>query len=461
MNAIKTIFCFAFIFTLIAVPAAQAQYVCQTANTQTVNGAITAGDVSQAGRITRDGKPSTCLGSDAALENSDILKRDTHNFTNPYSETVCVKVEIDFTGCAGNQTMSTAYSSYNPAQPAQNVLGDMGYSTINKGTYLFSVGPNANFTINVHEVEQNTGCPFYSFKVTYLRGCRQPGFDKTNDGRADVAIYRPAAVSQWWTLNSADNQSSVTSFGTVGDLATGGSDYTGDGQTDLSVYRQTTGTWYYGLDQTNPGTNFSATQWGTAGDRPAPGDYDGDGKNDVAIWRGSDGHFYVLRSSDGTAQVVHWGVSTDRVVSGDYDGDNKSDFAVVRPTSGGLVWYLLKSNYNYGFDQNFTWGLSAGDTLVPADYDGDSVTDMAVWRESNGAFYIRRSSDLAFHAFNWGTQGDKPQPADFDGDKKTDFAVFRPATGIWYIHNSSTDTVKTVHFGQSGDQAMSAPYRIQ
>lgn len=461
MKTVKPIFCLLFIFMSIAVPALQAQYVCQPATSQTMTGSITAGDLTQLGRITRDGKPSTCLGSGASLENNTILKRDSQNFTNPFSETVCVKVEVDFTGCGGNQTMSTAYSNYLPTQPANNVIGDMGYSTIAKGTYLFSVGPNANFTITAHEVEQNTGCPSYSIKVTYLRGCRQPGFDKTNDGRADIAIYRTSSTSEWWTLNSEDNQSSVTSFGTVGDIVTGGSDYTGDGKTDLSVYRPSSHTWYYGTNQDTPGINFSATQWGSTGDRPAPGDYDGDGKNDVAIWRESEGRYYVLRSSDNVAQVFQWGTTGDRVATGDFDGDTISDLALVRPTSGGLVWYVLKSNYRYGFDEVNTWGLAAGDVLAPADYDGDSVTDLAVWRESEGTFYIRRSSDLTFQAFKWGMQGDKIQPADYDGDKIADFAVFRPSTGIWYIYNSSTQTVKSVPFGFSTDLPVTAPYRVQ
>lgn len=462
MKNTTAIFSFILLVILTNVSVLQAQFICQPGQAPTViEGSINNGDLSQLGRLTRDGTPSNCgvIGS-GGLENNALVKRDSHNFANPFNQTVCVKVEMDFSGC-GNQVQSVAYSNYVPTTPAANVIGDSGYSTINKGSYLFSVGPNANFTIVVNEVDQNSGCPLYKLKVTYLTNCRQPGFDKTNDGKADLAIYRTSTVSQWWTLDSETNQASLTNFGTVGDIVTGGSDYTGDGRTDLSVYRNSTNTWYFGTDQNNPGANFSATQWGTNGDRPAPGDYDGDGKSDVAVWRNADGNFYVLRSSDQTLLAYHWGATNDRLAVGDFDGDTVSDFVVVRPTASGLVWYIQKSNYNYGFDQFISWGLSAGDKIVPADYDGDSITDVAVWRESEGNFYVRRSSDLTMQVFRWGTTGDIPQPADYDGDKQVDFAVYRPSNGTWYIHNSATQTARVVPFGTTGDIAMAANYRIQ
>jgi len=461
MKTFASIFCFLFTAIIIFSTSANGQLVYQRGSSQSVSGAINAADLTQLGRITRDGSPSTCNGDDvAAAENNTSVKRDAHNFANPFNEEVCVKVDMDFSACAV-QTQSVAYSAYNPLQPAQNVIGDSGFSTINKGSYLFSVGPNAGFTIVVHEVDPNMGCQAYNVKVTYLRNCRQPGFDKTNDGKADIAIYRTSTISQWWTMDSETNQPSVTNFGTVGDVITGAGDYTGDGQTDLSVYRPSTNTWYYGTDQATPGTNFSATNWGTTGDRAVPGDYDGDGKHDIATWRPSNGTFYVLRSSDGTSQTVNWGLNNDRAVTGDFDGDTISDFAVARATASGLVWYILKSNYNYGFNTATQWGLSAGDRIVAADYDGDSITDIAVWREAEGRFYVRRSSDATFEVFNWGSSGDRVQPADYDGDKKADYAVYRPTTGTWYIRNSSTETFRVVNFGLPSDVAATTSYRVQ
>lgn len=445
----------------IAVPSVNAQFVCQRAPLPiTINGAIVGGDTQQAGRITRDGFPSSCTGGVGALENGTVVHRDSQSFTNPYNETVCVRVEQDYTGCTNNQAMSVAYSNYNPANPASNVIGDPGFSTIGRGSYSFSVGPNGNFTIVVHEVEPNTGCPFYSLKITYLRNCRQAGFDRTNDGKADPTVYRVSTFSQWHSMDSETNQLVSRTFGTVGDLVTGGSDYTGDGRTDLSTYRVSSSTWYYGTDQDSPGTTFQATQFGLAGDRAVPGDYDGDGINDIAVWRPSDGNYYLLRSSNGSFQAFHWGQDNDIPVAGDFDGDTVNDFAVVRQTSGGSIWFIQNSNYNYGFTQLTQWGLPT-DKLVPGDYDGDSFTDLAVYRPSEGTFYVRRSSDLNLQAFKWGLSGDLPQPADFDGDKKVDFAVYRPSVQQWYIFNSGTSTFRALALGVPNDIPVTAPYRVQ
>ena len=425
-----------------------------------IQGSLNVGDVQQAGRITRDGRPSTCLGDSAVLENNTALRRDTHNFVNPFNETVCVRVEMDFTGCAGNQVQSAAYSTYNPANPAQNLIGDSGYSTINRGSYSFSVGPNAAYSVVLNEIEAGTGCPLYKLKVTYLRNCRQAGTDITNDGRADITVYRPSSVSSWYTLDSETDSYVHRNFGTVGDLVTGGSDYTGDGRSDLSVYRPSTNTWYYGLDQNAPGSTFAAKPWGTVGDRAVPGDFDGDGINDISVFRGSEGNFYIFRSSDSSIQTTHWGATNDIPVFGDFDGDTVTDIAVVRQTVGGSIWWILKSNYNYGFDDVHQWGLPT-DKLVPGDYDGDSITDLAIWRPSSGDFYVRRSSDLQMQVFHWGSSGDIPQPADYDGDRKQDFAIWRPTTGTWYIHNSGTGTSRVVNWGLQGDQPITAAYRIQ
>lgn len=462
MKNFKTILTISFLLLTAGTQVVPAQLVCRRAPQPVeIQGSLNAGDVQQAGRITRDGRPSTCMGDTAALENNTAVRRDAHNFTNPFNETVCVRVEQDFTGCGGNQTQSVAYSSYNPAFPAAGVIGDGGYSTINKGSYSFSVAPNAGFTIVVNEIMPNTGCALYRLKVSYLRDCRQSGFDRTNDGRADMTVYRPSSISQWFTLDSESQNVIGHDFGTVGDIVTGGSDYTGDGRSDLSVYRPSTSTWYHGLDQTAPGSNFQATPWGISGDRAAPGDYDGDGINDVTVWRASEGRFHVLRSTDGSYLPIPWGSSNDRMAAGDFDGDTVNDFVVVRPTASGLVWWLLKSNYGYGFDEVVHWGLSAGDKIVPGDYDGDTVTDIAVWRESNGTFYVRRSTDQSMEAFKWGTAGDIPQPADYDGDGRTDFAVWRPSNGVWYIHNSETGTYRFIPLGQQGDQPITAAYRVQ
>ena len=462
MKALKCLLLILSLYISFAAPAALAQYSCLRApDPIVIEGSIDANDLLQLGRISRDGSASSCTGDASTIqENQILLRRDSHSFVNPYNETVCVRVELDFTGCAGNQTQSAAYSNFAPLSPASNVIGDSGFSTIGRGSYSFSVGPGAAFTVGVNELEANTGCPLYKLKITYLRNCRQAGTDLTNDGKADISVYRPNDNgSVWYTLDSQTEQPVIKAFGTLGDTPTGGSDYTGDGRSDLSVYRNPTHTWYTATSQDNPGANYTAVPWGVAGDKPAAGDFDGDGKNDIAIYRQSEGRFYILRSSDGALRVFQWGNSSDVPVSGDFDGDTITDIAVERHTGGSMQWWVLKSNYNYGFDEVWQWGL-ATDRAVPGDYDGDSISDVAVFRPSTGIFYVRRSSDFQMQAFKWGVNGDVPQPADYDGDLKQDFAVYRPSNATWYINNSASGTSRIIHWGAQFDQPMTTAYRI-
>jgi hypothetical protein len=441
---------------------ALAQYACVRGDTPIqIEGSIVQDDMAQLGRITRDGRPSSCGGDTGSLENQTFLRRDTHSYANPYNETVCVRVEMDFTGCESHQMQSVAYSSFNPLAPATNILGDSGYSTIGKGSYSFSVGPNASFSVGVNEVEQATGCALYKLKITYLRNCRQAGTDVTNDGQADPTVFRTTPQGgTWYTLDSETGQAIGHAFGAQNDISIGGSDYTGDGRSDLSVYRPSDHTWYYATNPDAPGTNFVGVPWGQNADKPVAGDFDADGKNDIAIFRPFEGRFYILRSSDGVMQSHQWGVSSDTPITGDFDGDTATDIAITRQTAGGIQWWILKSNYRYGFHIGHTWGANS-DRVVPGDYDGDTITDIATYRPSTGTFYVYRSSDNQMMAAHWGTNGDVPQPADYDGDGRMDFAVYRPSTGIWYIFNSGTETTRYVNWGAMFDQPMTTAYKIQ
>jgi hypothetical protein len=332
--------------------------------------------------------------------------------------------------------------------------------------------------IVVHEVAANAGCPNYTFTLTYRTGCREPGFDKTNDGKADPTIFRPSTAS-WQTLNSSGGSTALP-FGASTDVITPG-DYTGDGSTDLSTYRPSANTWFYSTSQSAPASNVTYVPWGVAGDVPVPGDYDRDGKTDVAVWRPSNGTYYALRSSNNTALITAWGANGDTPITGDYDGDLVTDFGVIRPSGGQHRWYLLNSNFVYGFvygcgtvtpscGGGVLWG-STTDRPVSGDFDGDARTDIAVFRPSDGTWQYLRSSLGAGNApgataaagFAWGATGDIPQPADYDGDKRTDFAVFRPSAGIWYISNSNNgayNSFSAPSWGLASDQPATSPYLI-
>ena len=121
-------------------------------------------------------------------------------------------------------------------------------------------------------------------------------------------------------------------------------DFDGDGRTDISVFRPSDGIWYVLESSTN---TFTATQFGTSGDRVVPGDYDGDGQTDIAVFRPTDSNWYIQRSSDSGLTIMNWGLSTDRPVPGDYDGDGRTDIAVYRNGT----WYIVQSSGGFSYQQ--------------------------------------------------------------------------------------------------------------
>lgn len=447
-------------------------------------GSIIAGDNQQTNRVNRDGVASSCTGgAPTAAAVAGTYSFDSYNYTNPTGSEACVTVEYDMTGCGGttnNSTQVNAYSTFNPADAGQNVIGKPGFSTVGTGTLSFKVAAGASFTIVVHGIAApGTGtCAAYSYKLTYRTNCRQSGYDRSNDGKADPTYYRPS-TGIWNVLNSAGGTNALT-FGLSTDIITAG-DYTGDGQTDVSTYRSSTNQWFYATSQTSPQTNVTYQPWGVNGDIPVPGDYDKDGKSDVAVWRPSDGTFYILQSATNSLLFGQWGANGDTPVTGDYDGDLSSDLAVVRTVGANKVWYIRNSNFGYGFVygcgtatpicvSGITFGNSI-DRIVSGDFDGDARTDIAVFRPSDGTWQYLRSSLTAANApgvatnagFAWGVTGDIPQAADYDGDKRTDFAVFRPSTGVWYISNSNNGAYNTFvspTWGTATDQPATASYRV-
>ena len=116
--------------------------------------------------------------------------------------------------------------------------------------------------------------------------------------------------------------------------ASNGVDFDDDGKADLAVFRPSSGDWFI-RNSTSNFTTSVVRQWGLLGDVPVPGDYDGDGTADLAVWRPSSGIWFILQSSTSfaTSQAIQFGVSTDVPVPGDYDGDGKTDPAVYRPVT--------------------------------------------------------------------------------------------------------------------------------
>lgn len=263
--------------------------------------------------------------------------------------------------------------------------------------------------------------------------------DFSNDGRSDVAVYRPS-VGAWYRSDSASGAFSGINFGVASDLIAP-ADYDGDGKTDVAIFRN--GDWWILRSSTG---QAELRQFGTAGDLPRPGDYDGDGFADLGVFRPSTGMWYKLHSSDGTFASVQWGASGDAPVLGDFDGDGRTDTVVFR--NG--VWYLLMTTQ--GFKQ-VQFGI-AGDIPVAGDYDADSKADIAVFRA--GVWYIQRSSDGQFQINQWGLASDRPVPGDYDNDGKTDVAVYRD--GTWWMIRSTNGSVMSAQFGVAGDTPIPAAY---
>jgi Tol biopolymer transport system component len=146
-------------------------------------------------------------------------------------------------------------------------------------------------------IARATGVPSQNFDtVPFGANGDKPivGADFDGDGRADVAVFRPSD-GNWYRLNSSNNQFVGIHFGISEDKPVA-ADYDGDGKTDLAVFRPSDGVWY----RINSATDsFAATQFGISIDRPVPADYDGDGRADLGVFRPSDGVWYLLNSSSG------------------------------------------------------------------------------------------------------------------------------------------------------------------
>jgi hypothetical protein len=443
---------------LTAQHTAYAQLECNRVGAAiTTTGDIALTDTVQSIRLFRDGRGSTCTFTRPATTSAVSVNSDAYTFTNTTGGAACISVELNAVGCgvATNQISMAAYSpSYNPAAVTTNVIGDPGLSTGTNffTTMTFSVPAGATYVIVVHTVNNGTTCGSYTFNQYIYNGCRAPGTDIANDGRADLTVFRPSASnSNWYALDLTSGLNSVQ-LGSTGDIPVPG-DYDGDEATNAAVFRPSNGTWY---TSSNPANNYGAKAFGMSGDIPVQGNWDRDDITDLGVFRPSNNTWYILRSSDSTLLQLTFGTTGDKPVPADYDGDNKTDFAVFTPSTG--QWRVIGSFGNYGaFTTSQTFGQS-GDIPVPADYDGDAKADLAVFRPSEGGWYIFRTSLTTGQVqfVQWGASGDMPAPADYDGDKKADQAVFRPSNSTWYILRSTAGAT-AAQFGQSGDQPVSAP----
>ena len=127
-----------------------------------VNGSITGGDPTMAGRMFRDGIPSTCAAPKVCPGPFDATPHhyDSYTFTNTTGSTQCVTVTMDAMTCVGNNFIfAQAYlGSFNPADMCPNYLADIGGSPNPVAPFSFDLPNGQSVVIVVNEVNQDAGC---------------------------------------------------------------------------------------------------------------------------------------------------------------------------------------------------------------------------------------------------------------------------------------------------------------
>jgi hypothetical protein len=290
--------------------------------------------------------------------------------------------------------------------------------------------------------------------------------DFDGDGRADLAVYRPA-TAEWFVFGSVTGLRTLV-FGAPAASGLGDTpvpaDYDGDGKTDMAIYRKATGEWFIFGSATGFQTRlFGAPASSGFGDTPVPADYDGDGKTDMAIYRKATGEWFIFGSATGFQTRLFGAPASsglgDVPVPGDFDRDGKADMAIYRQATG--EWFIFGSASGFRatvFGAPAASGL--GDTAVPADFDGDGQTDLAIYRQATGEWFILGSSS-GFQTRTVGSAaaglGDVPVPADFDGDGKADPALFRASTTQWSVLRSLDGQTQTTAWGAPTDLPLPQP----
>ncbi|PYS98932.1 MAG: hypothetical protein DMF63_12710 [Acidobacteria bacterium] len=331
--------------------------------------------------------------------------------SGPTSGRVAIRYFVESGGPTGDNSNYIGIDTFSYTPGAVVVTADaaLDYNGDHKTDYTVvrntGGGPGGQITWFINPGTGLTG---------YLWGLSTDFFvsgDFDNDGKDDVAVYRPGAatVAAFYILKSSNFTAIIEPFGQTGDDPTVVGDYNGDGQDDVAVYRGGVNAgdpsfWFY---RTAFGGAVSYVPWGKSGDFEVPGDMDGDGKYDFTVQRagaGGTGEFWTRLATGVNQPVFAFGQPSDLVVPGDYDGDGKTDICVARASGGNILW-TYRSSMTGAVGGGTVFGLTT-DTVAQGDYTGDGRTDFAVWRA--GTFWVQNVATGATNTFGLGAPGDYP-----------------------------------------------------
>ena len=369
-----------------------------------------------------------------------------------------------------------------------------GDNTNLSGVYEFSdAANNTNWWMAAANLGDADIIPVGSYRTT----AAGPQSSASNSPVTSLnAAFNGASANGMWTLRITDSGVGDTGSVTAANLTLTtveappfvGSkrklDFFGNMLTDFAILTFPSGgnsnvRWRI-LRNDNPSTAAGAriidAPWGNSATDivPNPGDYTGNGITDFNVYRSQSGSpantYHILPNNpnqqpSGNPVYVRWGLSQTDIIGreGDYDGDGKLDPTAIRDPNPGagndgdnLVWYVLRSSDNTFMA--FNYGLDTDIPLPGADYNGDGTDDPTIIRIAGSGqvrWIVGTSSGTVLSYTDWGdfAQDFAVPGGDYDGDGRADFMVWRGfgsgTNGRWYLRTATGNTSQ-VPFGIPG-----------